>query len=126
MRSLILTFFLLFASLAGASGSNTVFQKINRYWVTTNLSQMSHNAEVSPYLQSLERQVYIIKMSRSLWLKNVELLRSGKQLIIQFGSNRPITFYYEPTLKIVYGQTRYGDLVILDPCDDETLNYYLQ
>jgi len=125
MRSWLLTFCILFAGFAGASGSDTVFQKVTRYWVTTDLSELSENSTLSPYLKNIDRQVFVVKVSRGSWLQTVELLRSGKQVLIQFGNNRPINFYYEPRLKLVYGQNRYGDLVILDPCDDDQLNRYL-
>lgn len=123
MKSLLLVFCLFFASLAGASGSNTVFHKVNDYWITTDLDELSESSNLSPYLENLDRQIYVIKVNRTSWLNTAEQLRSGKQVWIQFGKNRPIAFYHDSRLRLVYGQTRAGDLVILDPCDAEMLGY---
>ncbi|MFW7381093.1 MAG: hypothetical protein ACOH5I_19925 [Oligoflexus sp.] len=123
MRSLFLVFCLLFAGFAGASGSNTVFQKLTRYYVTSDLAELSTNPGLSPYLESLDRQILVVKVERNSWLKTIEMLRLGKQVYIQFGDNYPIAFYYNSNLKIAYGQTRYGDIVILDPCDYDEPNY---
>jgi len=118
MRALLLTFCLLIASTAIGSGSNTVFQKVNQYWVTSNLSDFYDSSYVGRYLESLNTQIFLIKVSPEAWLQTANLLVQGNRVFIQFGNNSPIEFYYEPQLDLLFGLTRQGDLLILDPCED--------
>lgn len=118
MRALFLTLCLLIASTAIGSGSNTVFQKVNQYWVTSNLSDFYDSSYAGRYLEALNTRIYLIKVSPEAWLETARFLVEGNRVFIQFGENSPIEFFYDSQLDLLFGLTRAGDLLILDPCED--------
>jgi hypothetical protein len=112
------------ANLAIGSGSNTVFRKIHSYSVSTDLSVLeSVKPDVADYLQSLDRQIFIVEISERAWLETAELLLADYNVTLQLGRNEPIDLYLDQQLGLVVGGTRRGNLVILIPYENRCHSY---
>lgn len=126
MRSILLAFMIAVSTIASASGSNTVFN-IQRYYVYTDVSLLEQDASVIRYLESLDRQIYVVEVNSYDYYTILEYLSAGYDVEIAFGRNEPIEFRYSPSLGLVTGETAYGSLVILSPqqkdCHDHGYPY---
>ncbi len=127
MRSILLAFMIAVSTLASASGSNTVFN-IQRFYVYTDVSILEQDAAVIRYLESLDRQIFVVEVDPYDYYLVLEYLSAGYDVEIALGSNQPIEFRYTPSLGLVTGETRYGSLVILTPvqgnCHDHGYSPY--
>ncbi len=119
MNRLILAILILFSSLSAtqswASGSNTVFLpvKSRQYYVTDALLDLVVNPRLYAYLESVQNQVYVARVSASVYNTAAHYMYLGYDVQIDFEGYEPIVFRYYSSVDAFVGFTSYGNPVIL-------------
>lgn len=102
LKKLALFFLLIgFTVTAFGNGSTTVF--IAKFWVTSDVSQGLFDPSLSRELESLDRDIFVIRVGWKAYLAvNDEIAYSSRGITnIQFGDYRPLVFTYNDTLDAI-------------------------
>lgn len=117
MKSIIMSFMLMWTSAVYASGSDTVFiAKIEQFRVIEDLSKIG-NPQLNALIHGSEQEILIVQVNRNNLAGIKEALLDGVNVYIEFGSHEPIRFSIDNVLGIITGQTESGITLLLWPCD---------
>ncbi len=120
MKAVILALLLvvngIYSSSSQASGSNTVFlpAKARQFYVTPAVRDIVTNPQLKDYLEQIQYQSYVIKVSPRLFQTAAYYAGCGYTVRIKFEGYESIDFDYYSELDAIMGFSSYGNPVLLD------------
>ena len=92
-----------------SSGSDTVFKKIDRFYLTNDITQAYATPDLARNLERLQLDVLIIKVPKSIYAEIASYVFWGYIVTAELDGNIELDFIWEPTLEAIVGYSSHSD-----------------